>query len=337
MDLSTPLDPQAALSLALAVVAHSNAPLLLLDGELKVVEASGSFCRAFDIDAASIRGRPFRDLGSGEWDLPDLVSTLETAVRTHSEIRAYEMKLAREGREPRHLVLNGDRLDYADETNARLILAISDITEARLSEQFMDNLLREKAILLEKIQRRVANSLQVIAAVLLQFARGAQLGESPGGVPTANPALKPIADVQQHLLVTTLGDVPLRPYLTDLCRSLGASMIRDHAQLSLDVSVDESVAEADESVSLGLIVTELVINALRHAFPGHRTGRILVDYRSAGPHWTLSVSDNGVGLPPGRVTPRLGSTIVEALARRLHARIQIGDAHPGMIVSVAHT
>ena len=57
-------------------------------------------------------------------------------------------------------------------------------------------------------------------------------------------------------------------------------MIRDREQLSLSVTADDSVTTADTSVSMGLIVTELVINALKHAFPDNRQGKILVDYHA---------------------------------------------------------
>ena len=67
-------------------------------------------------------------------------------------------------------------------------------------------------------------------------------------------------------------------------------MIRDHNQLSLSVNVDGSITPAGVSVSLGLIVTELAINALKHAFPGDRKGKISVNYNSDGPNWTLSES-----------------------------------------------
>jgi len=60
-------------------------------------------------------------------------------------------------------------------------------------------------------------------------------------------------------------------------------MIRDHNQLSLSVNVDGSITPAGVSVSLGLIVTELAINALKHAFPGDRKGKISVNYNSDGP------------------------------------------------------
>ena len=95
---------------------------------------------------------------------------------------------------------------------------------------------------------------------------------------------------------------------------------------------------ADISVSLGLIVTELVINALKHAFPRHRKGAIVVDYRSDGPAWTLSVRDTGVGMPAERRAPKpgLGTGIVEALSRHLGATVRIVAAEPGTRVSIVH-
>jgi two-component sensor histidine kinase len=140
-----------------------------------------------------------------------------------------------------------------------------------------------------------------------------------------------IAAVQRHLAQSSSGEVALRPYFLQLCESLGASMIRDPKRLTIVATVDDSVVTANASVSLGLIVTELVINALKHAFPDHRAGTITVNFRSQGKNWILSVADNGIGMPKGAVKalPGLGTGIVDALARQLHGRISLSDALPG--------
>jgi two-component sensor histidine kinase len=65
-------------------------------------------------------------------------------------------------------------------------------------------------------------------------------------------------------------------------------MISDPNVLSITVTADDSVVDANKSVSLGLIVTELVINALKHAFPEHARGKVFVDYHSDGPDWCLN-------------------------------------------------
>lgn len=83
-------------------------------------------------------------------------------------------------------------------------------------------------------------------------------------------------------------------------------------------------------------MTELVINALKHAFPGQQTGTIAIDYCSTGNGWTLCVTDDGIGMPSGKLTPGLGTGIVEALARNLESEIQLSGANPGTAVPIRH-
>lgn len=336
MDGLVIIQPEEGRSLASAMVESSSTPQLLLDGRLDVVGASASFCRAFGIDPGDIAGRPLAALGQGAWNLPELQSRLQATADGHDKIEAYELDLRQAGGDDRLLILDAHKLDYEDVANVRLLLSISDVTDARLSAKLKDDLLREKAILLQEMQHRVANSLQIIASVLLQSARRAESDETRNHLYDAHSRVMSIATVQQQLAASRLGNVELRPYFTDLCRSIGASMIRDHNQLSLEVSVDDSVTTADISVSLGLIVTELVINALKHAFPGGRHGTICVDYHASGAAWKLSVGDNGVGLPvePFSARPGLGSSIIEALAKQLGASVEIADAAPGTKVSI---
>ena len=191
---------------------------------------------------------------------------------------------------------------------------------------------------MQEVQHRVANSLQIIASVLMQSARRVQSEEARGHLHNAHHRVMSIAAVQRQLSTSKGGNVELRTYFTQLCESLGASMIADPDRLSIAVTVDDSAVEADVSVSLGLIVTELVINALKHAFPDQPTGRIVIDYRSTGSDWTLSVTDNGIGMPTGSDAPKagLGTGIVEALAKNLQGEIQLSDADPGTAVTISH-
>ena len=338
MAAATPLNPDAANGLALAVIASSNAPLLLLDGDLKVIAASESFCRSFQIDPAAVSDRPLAQVGAGEWAVPQLDSLLKATASGYAEVEGYEMDLRRPGWVNRRLVLNARKLDYGDESHVRLLLSVSDVTDARLSDKLKDDLLREKAILLREMQHRVANSLQIIASVLLQSARKVQSDETRNHLYDAHNRVMSVASLQQQLAASRIGDVKLHRYFDDLCHSIGASMIRDHDQLSLEVSADDSVAPADVSVSLGLIVTELVINALKHAFPDRRKGRITVAYHSQGAAWSLSVDDDGVGMPKDAESakPGLGTSIVEALAKQLDASVEVAAAKPGTVVTVAH-
>jgi len=338
MAIPTPPTAIIADSLSLAMVASSDAPIILLDGDLNVIAASNSFCEAFSAKSAEIAGKSVFEMGSGEWDLPKLRSLLSATASGQAAIKAYEIDFAAKGDDTRRLVIKAQKLKYGDAAVTRLLMTVSDITEARLAEKVKNDLLREKEVLLQEVQHRVANSLQIIASVLMQSARSVQSEETRSHLHDAHNRVMSIATVQKQLSSAPLTEVELRPYFGQLCKSLGASMIRDHNKQSIEVNSDDSKVGADVSVSLGLIVTELVINALKHAFPEERHGKIMVNYWSKGPNWTLSVDDDGVGMPQDEAvaTPGLGTSIVEALARQLHARVKVEDRNPGTAVSVIH-
>jgi two-component sensor histidine kinase len=322
----------------LAVIASSNEPLLFLSSELRLIAASASFCRSFQIDPESVPGRALSELGDGEWAVPQLASLLKATANGSAAIEAYEFDLARTGQLTRNLVVNARRLEDGDSEHVRLLLAVTDVTDIRAETRHKDELIREKAILLQEVQHRVANSLQIIASVLMQSARRVQSQEARGHLQDAHHRVMSIAAVQRQLAASSLGDVMLRPYLMQLCESLGASMIHDPKRLTIVATIDDSIVGATASVSLGLIVTELVINALKHAFPGQRPGKIAVSYRSNGAKWSLSVTDDGVGMPTAEHEgkPGLGTGIVEALARQLGGEIEVLDGQPGTVVSIVH-
>lgn len=334
-----PLHPDGPLSLALAVVESSTAPLLLLDQSLKVIAASSSFCRVFDVDPDRVVDRFLGEIGTGEWNKPQLRVLLEATAGGDADIDAYEMDMKGPRQGVRKLVIHAQRLVLADDQPVRLLLTVQDVTVAREGEKEKDDLLREKAILLQELQHRVANSLQIIASVILQSARKTSSDETRVHLKDAHSRVMSVAGLQQQLATSRLGEVELAPYFTQLCKSIGASMIHDPSRVSLRVEADASSTTADVSVSLGLIVTELVINALKHAFPGGRSGKIVVGYSSHGRNWTLTVRDDGVGMPKdaASATPGLGTSIVEALAKQLHARIQVESPGHGVVISVIHS
>lgn len=168
------------LSLAVAVVASSHAPVLLLDESRQVVTASDAFCDAFEIDGTTIAGKDFASLGNGEWSAPQLQSLLKATAAGLAEVKDYEFDLKRKGRTTRCLVVNAHKLDYGVGGAVRMLLAISDITDARLAKKLNADLVRDKGMLLQELQHRVANSLQIIASVLMQSARNVQSDEVRG-------------------------------------------------------------------------------------------------------------------------------------------------------------
>ena len=336
---------KSTVSLARALINTSHLPLLLIDGDLRVLSASKSFCAAFEISQAQADGRLLTELGDGEWDMAALRNLLDSALSDGLDAGPYDVDLVRAEQDSRRLVLNVQLVDYDENQDARILLSVEDVTEARGAErQIMtllmekDELLREREMLLVEMQHRIANSLQIIASVLQLKARSTTSKETQRHLLDAHDRVMSVAAVQRHLELG-VGLVDVEPYLAKLCESLESSMAGEGRSTELSVRADQAIVSSHEVVSLGLIVAELVINALKHAFPDDRTGFIVVEYAVRADGWILSVTDDGIGRPAPSPTQRvgLGTSVVASLARQLEAQVTFEDMNPGCKVSLVHT
>jgi two-component sensor histidine kinase len=333
---------------AQAIVATVREPLLVLDKNLRVLAASRSFYLAFKVAKASTQGRLLYALGDGQWDIPRLRLLLEKIVPERGEMEDYEVEHEFPDIGRRTMLLNARKVFYEDNPHTTLLLGIEDVTERRALEREReellrqkDALLREKDMLLEELQHRVANSLQIIAAIILLKSRTVTSEETRLHLQDAHNRVMSVAAVQQHLHVAgNGGSIEIEPYLSKLCESLTTSMISNDRPITLEVISDGGNVTSREAVSLGLIVTELVLNAVKHAFLNDKIDhRIIVAYDVAGTNWQLSIADNGVGKPAGdfaRANAGLGTSIVKALAQQLDARVEVSSGPQGTTVSVTH-
>ncbi len=168
----------------------------------------------------------------------------------------------------------------------------------------MSALLQHKETLLREVHHRVGNSLQIIASILALDVRKAHSEEARQQLENARRRILAVATVQRQLQTAREDDdFELAAYLRQLCENLTASVVGDAAGIAIDVHADTGTVSSAVAMNMGLIVTELVINALKHAFMDNAAaGRIMVTYRVEGHGWRLTVSDNGVGKPNGDPT-----------------------------------
>jgi PAS domain S-box-containing protein len=328
-------------TLAQAIVDTIREPLLVLDKDLHVVAANRSFCSTFSMKCQDVQGRALYALGDGQWNIPELRLLLES-IASHDEVmEAYEVEQDFPGLGRRTMLLNARNVFYEKRSKHTILLSIEDITERRAKERESRDLLQQKDVLLQEMQHRVANNLQIIASILFIKARTVSSVETRLHLQDAHQRVLSVAAIQQQLQTSDSGAmIELAPYLTRLCQTLAASMIGDCRPITLKADVQGGTASSSQAVSIGIIVTELVINAIKHAFPGDRTDSVVVvAYDLAAPNWRLSVSDNGIGKPEAeldRTIPGLGTTIIEALAKQLDARTEIVTNAHGRTVSIIH-
>jgi two-component sensor histidine kinase len=329
-----------ACALAQAIVDTVREPVLAFDKDLRVIAASRSFYSVFKVSPQDTQGRLLYELGDGQWDILKLRLLLEKIIPEQGVMEDYEVEHEFPGIGHRTMRLNARQVFYEGGADTTILLGMEDITGQRALEREKEELLRQKDVLLQEIQHRVANSLQIIASIILMKARTVQSEETRLHLQDAHSRVMSIAAVQEHLRYSgSIGPVEVTPYLSKLCESLAASMIGDIRPISLKVCGNGGSANSRDAECLGLIVTELVMNALKHAFHDKSDGQIIVGYDAAGLNRKLSVTDNGIGRPDGvfaQAKTGLGTSIVKALAHQLDAKMETLADAKGTTISVTH-
>jgi chemotaxis protein methyltransferase CheR len=337
-----------AAPLAQAIVDTVREPVLVLGPDLRVIAGSRSFFLNFGTDSKDILGQKLFDICQGQFDIPILYPLLKKIAPDHAILEGFEVSVSLPAIGKRTFILNARKVFYPEDDNLTLLIAFEDVTERRARDNERADLLRrteellqQKEMLLKEIQHRVANSLQIIAGILMMKARSVTSEETREHLRDAQLRVISVATVQQNLESAGKDDViAVGPYLTKLCKSLASSMVSDDRAVSLEVIADDGRAGSAQAVSLGLIVMELVINALKHAFPdGHPNARVIVRYEASGSNWRLVVSDNGVGKtvePTGAVKTKggLGTSLVKALAQQLEAHVETVGSETGVSISI---
>ena len=173
-------------ALAQAIVDTVREPLLVLDKDLRVVAASRSFYETFQADQRDTHGRLLYTLGDGQWDIPALRTLLEKILPEQFVMDGYEVEHEFPEIGLRTMLLNARTVFSEKNAPTALLLAIEDVTERRAVEQELAQASRQKDLLLEEMRHRIANSLQIIASILLLKARNVQSDETRGHLQDAH-------------------------------------------------------------------------------------------------------------------------------------------------------
>jgi len=247
--------------------------------------------------------------------------------------------------ESRHRCKDGHLMDvevcakFLPEMGGRSMAFIRDITESNQSREQIASSLQEKESLLKEIHHRVKNNMQVISSLLSLQAGRLENPEASAALQNMQNRVRSMALIHENLYRTgNLAAVDMDTYLRSLCQQLLRASIADAPAINLQVDASAIRLEIDQAIPCGLLVNEMVSNALKHAFPPGGGGEVRVEIHAipATPRLRLRVSDNGVGMPPEFELDQassLGVKLVSDLARQLGGKLSIGTG-PGAVFEV---
>ena len=208
-----------------------------------------------------------------------------------------------------------------------LLSLVLDVTERIQAEEQLKASLEEKVVLLKEIHHRVKNNLQIISSLLNLQSDYLEDDRSRDIFKVSQNRIESMALIHEKLYQSKdLARINFAEYVQDLVDSLLSSYELNSGNVSAKIDVDDSLLSLDAAIPCGLIINELVLNSLKHAFPTGTKGEISVTLTKSENNFTLSVGDNGIGFPAEvdfQNTKSLGLQLVNALINQLKGTIEL--------------
>lgn len=307
--------------------------------------------RAYDAIWSAIHSG---EITEGEWRVMRPDGTMRWHV---SRFRAFRSS---QGRPVRFSGANIDVTELkAAEKERELLLGelrkLNADLEARVQERTaeLSAMVEERDLLLQEVHHRVKNNLQVISSLINMQVRKLGDGDSKSALQSCQSRVQAIALIHETLYTRReqVGKAYGRVSLADYARSLSEAVLQASAgantTITLELVASEVLLPTDKAIACGLILNELLTNAVKHAFPSERQGHVrlalsetLADARqdpSGGPssEVRLVVSDDGVGMPPKQTAKEcLGMRLVSTLVEQLDGRYKVSSSDRGTTIEI---
>jgi two-component sensor histidine kinase len=210
---------------------------------------------------------------------------------------------------------------------AQIVIVAHDITEKKLYEQRIVNSLKEKEILLQEVHHRVKNNMQVISSILniqSTFVKDEKLLEI---LQESRNRIRAMSIIHEDIYHTSeFGSIDFSDYLRNLSANLISLYSMDDKRIELIFDMENVRLNLDQAVPCGLLVNELVSNAVKHGFTDRNQGEIHIKLKQKGKEIHIEVRDNGIGLDMSEALQdkkTLGLQLVQTLVEQLDAKIQV--------------
>ena len=305
----------------------SPAAIVLYQGD-RIIYANPSTTRIFGYSEAELLEMNFWD-----WSHVDFRDTSSehglACLRVETEQLQYEQKLTTKSGEEKWVIVSAGNIEYRGKPT--VIDTLLDITEAKQAEERIGTALAEKVVLLKEVHHRVKNNLQLVCSLFDLQSDLIDDEKSRNYFQVIQNRVRSMALVHERLYKSEdFTSIGFEEYIRDLCARLFDSFMVDPGRINLKVDAGNLSIAVDRAIPWGLVINELVSNALKHAFPDNRSGEISICFRLDGDDWLiLTVADTGVGMPPDldfNNTGTLGLQLVNMLTLQLNGQISMEGA-----------
>jgi chemotaxis protein methyltransferase CheR len=306
--------------------------LVVLEPDLTVRFANRSFCQTFAVTPKDTVGRKLYEISNGVWDIPQLRTALDNIISGGKTIEAFEVDQVFPSIGRRTMMLNARKVYRPGNKIQQILLAIEDVSERVRLEREHAVAHQRIGMLMQELTHRVKNSLQSIAAMVFIEARSHKSGEGKAALERVSHRIDALGQLYSKLSKSdTVEAVDAATYLAELCRDLVAS-VQGGTSIVLMTDIESELLPTDQAIPMGLIVNELVTNALKYAFPSETKGTVMVTLKRVPGQLRLTVADDGKGVDPRRADSGLGGRLVEGFAEQLGGQVERESGSQGTTV-----
>lgn len=291
----------------------------LISSDLKYIGVNQQLANVFRLSPEEFIGQEIGFLGTSQGFIHFITEFFASDLQEATQ----EITSGVEPNQKTHLIV----VKKYQQATAAVLIGI-DITERKQAENKIQASLQEKEVLLKEIHHRVKNNLQVISSLLKMQSRSLNDPKILEMFQESQSRIQSMALIHEKLYESEdLARINCAEYIHNLTSHLYRSYQVSPRNLQLDVKVDNISLSIDAALPCGLIINELVSNAIKYAFPDRRSGNIYIHLNmDEQKHYTLKVGDNGIGLPENidwQNTRSLGLRLVRTLSQQLGATVEL--------------
>jgi len=324
---------------ALSTVNSIDANIAILDGEGEILSVNRSwreFALNNSVDPVSVfEGANYLAVcdaaaAGGDENAARFAAGIRAVISGSAESHVQEYP-CHSPKERRWFV--GTVTRFTGDGPVRIVVAHVNITERVLAEEKITASLREKEVLLKEIHHRVKNNMQVISSLMgLQWPYIERGGDIKAIFNDMESRIKSMAIVHDKLYNSPdFSNIDFKEYISSLLATIGDSYMGVSDRISINVNVKRLLIGIDVAIPCGLILNELITNAVKYAFPGGRGGVITITMEEIdGQRYLMSVKDDGVGLPDGfnvETSGSLGMRLVRILTNQIEGSLEVSSGN----------
>jgi len=290
----------------------------------RTLSANPACSRMFGFDSENeYKSTPIQNLYANPEDRKAFLQTMEQ----DGEVRHRELHLRRKDGSTFYALVNA-RTVRDDGGNIVFEGILTDISGQKANEEMLAAALAEKDVLLREIHHRVKNNMQIVSSLLSLQSRYLKHPDDMEIFKESQRRIRSMAYIHEKLYRSNnLARIEFGDYLKSLTQNLVASQQKSPGRIDLRLDLEEVFLDIQTAIPCGLIVNELVMNSLKHGFPGDRSGEIRIGLRIAeSGEIRLVVGDDGIGLPLGLdvlAVDSMGMQLVTLLIGQIEGRLEI--------------